>query len=99
MKLPDGRVLDYHIEWFALETNRDHSVIFEIASISNWWLDGVTHSTDMGLGGLHELMMDREAWHAVVHGIAKNWARLRDWTELNWWESLIVGDTGFYSNG
>ena len=37
------------------------------------WLDSVTDSMDMGLGGLRELMMDREAWHAVVHGVSKNW--------------------------
>ena len=63
------------------------------------WLDGITDSMGMGLRKLHqlqELVMEREAWHTVIHGVAKSQTRLSDWTELNWTE---LGDNSGLGDG
>ena len=57
------------------------------------WLDGITNSIDMNFSKFWELVMDREAWHAIVHGVAKSRTQLRDWTELNWTE--LTRDKGW----
>ena len=48
------------------------------------WLNGITDLMDMRLSELREMVMDRDAWHAAIHGVAKSRTRLSDWTELNW---------------
>ena len=56
-------------------------------------LDSITDSMEMGLGRLWELVMDREAWSAAIHGVTKSWTQLSDWTELNW--SVLICSLSF----